>query len=195
VLLGYGQCSFLNCFVDCHNLFSDIRGSQMTPGYVDRCISAEIPDLEVYPDLHHYVITNMVHGPCGVHNPSAPCMKNGVCDKGYPKDFQPYTILTEGSFAQMRRRSPSQGGFTFGKTVSRGGFTNIVHIDNSWIVPYPPFLLCQFQCHLNLEICASVSSVKYVLKYTFKGPDRAVYNLESTDSPVNEISDYENRRY
>jgi hypothetical protein len=33
------------------------------------------------------VAENMVHGPCGNFNVSAPCMKNGACSKGYPKDF------------------------------------------------------------------------------------------------------------
>jgi len=36
---------------------------------------------------------------------------------------------------------------------------------------------------------------KVLLKYTFKGPDRAVHNLESANAHVDEISNYENRRY
>ena len=167
---------------------------QMTPEYLNQCMSAEIPDINVDPELHHYVVTCMIHGPCGVHNPSAPCMKNGVCDKGYPKDFQPQTTLTEGSFATMMRRSPSQGGLTYEKQVSRGGVTVSLLIDNSWVVPYSPFLLRQFKCHLNVEICGSVRGIKYVLKYTLKGPDRAVYSLQSANSPIDEVSEYENRR-
>ena len=49
------------------------------------------------------------------------------------------------------------------------------------------------KCHINVELCSSVTSIKYILKYTHKGTDRAVYNLE--DPNVNEISDYENNRY
>ena len=48
---------------------------------------------------------------------------------------------------------------------------------------------------MNVEMCSTVTSIKYVLKYTFKGQDRAACNLESADSPVDEISDYENKRY
>ena len=31
---------------------------------IDYIICAEIPDLETYPDLNDFVITNMIHGPC-----------------------------------------------------------------------------------------------------------------------------------
>ena len=168
----------------------------MIPSCVDRVISAEIPDPNHDPDLYALVMTHMVHGPCGALNPSAPCMKDGVCTKKYPFSFQPTTNLTEGSFAVLRRRSPDQGGLTAEKQVTRGGLTYTIVIDNRWIVPYSPFLLRQFQCHLNVEICSTVTSIKYVLKYTFKGPDRAAFNLESqSGSPVDEISDYKNHRY
>ena len=95
----------------------------------------------------------------------------------------------------MRRRSPSQGGFTAEKRITRYGFQTAITIDNRWVVPYCPFLLRQFKCHMNVEMCSTVTSIKYVLKYTFKGQDRAACNLESADSPVDEISDYENKRY
>ena len=66
---------------------------QLVPENVDRCISAEIPDINVDPELHALVIKHMVHGPCGALNPSAPCMKNGVCSKNYPFAFQAVCIL------------------------------------------------------------------------------------------------------
>lgn len=100
----------------------------------------------------------------------------------------------EGSFAILRRRSPAQGGLTAEKTVRVGVFTTVITIDNRWIVPYCPFLLRQFECHMNVEICSTVTSIKYVLKYTYKGQDRAAMNLESGGAPVDEISEYENKR-
>ena len=48
---------------------------------------------------------------------------------------------------------------------------------------------------MNVEICSTVTSIKFMLKYTFKGQDRAAFNLESGDTPVDEISEYENNRY
>ena len=45
-------------------------------------------------------------------------------------------------------------------------------IDNQWIVPYNPVLLLKYQCHLNVEYCASIKGVKYLYKYVFKGPTK-----------------------
>ena len=64
----------------------------LTPERVDRCISAEIPDVSTDPELHALVVAHMIHGPCGDLNPSAPCMRNGKCSKNYPFDFQPVSL-------------------------------------------------------------------------------------------------------
>ena len=39
-------------------------------------------------------------------------------------------------------------------------------VTNQWVVPYNPFLLRQFNCHIN--------SIKYVTK----GTDQAVFELQ-----------------
>ena len=45
--------------------------------------------------------------------------------------------------------------------------------DNRDVVPYNPYLSRRFECHINVEIVASLKSVKYVYKYIHKGHDRA----------------------
>ena len=65
-------------------------------------------------------------------------------------------------------------------------------IDNWWIVPYYKYLLHSLNCHSNVELCISISSIKYVLKYVHKG-DQATFTLRSDQ--VNEISEYQNARY
>ena len=174
-----------------HNLFW-IDDFIVTPETIDLVISAEIPDPASDPDLYNLVVQHMVHGPCSNMNPNAPCMENGVCTKGFPKTYQVATLVGEGSYPLYKRRSPSQGGRSIEKVCYREGLQTIVTVDNSWIVPYSPFLLRQMRCHINVEICSSVSSIKYILKYTHKGTDRAVYNLE--DANLDEISEYENNR-
>ena len=56
-------------------------------------ISAEIPDQRKEPNLLRAVSKHMVHGPCGVHNPQAPCMENGKCSKRYPKALCEETVM------------------------------------------------------------------------------------------------------
>ena len=48
-------------------------------------------------------------------------------------------------------------------------------------------------CHCNVELCMSIKSIKYVLKYVHKGCNQAMFALQS--SQVDEISDYQNARY
>ena len=42
---------------------------------------------------------------------------------------------------------------------------------NRWIVAYNPYLALKYNCHINVEVCASISSVKYLFKYVYKGHD------------------------
>ncbi|KAL4420395.1 hypothetical protein ABPG75_010051 [Micractinium tetrahymenae] len=46
-----------------------------------------------------------------------------------------------------------------------------VPLDNRWVVPYNPLLLQLLQCHINVEVVSSISVVKYLYKYVYKGPD------------------------
>ena len=58
------------------------------------------------------------------------------------------------------------------------------------MVPYSPKLLEMFECHLNVEICSSIRAVKYLYKYTYKGPDRACLEHE-----VDEVKSFLDSRY
>lgn len=43
------------------------------------------------------------------------------------------------------------------------------YLDNHWIVPYNMYLLTIFDCHINVEICCAIKTVKYLYKY-LQGP-------------------------
>src|SRR4051812_44918365 len=57
-----------------------------TPDDYDSIVRVEIPNPDTEPRLHRTVIKHMMHGPCGPFNPSVPCMQDGKCKKGYPRD-------------------------------------------------------------------------------------------------------------
>ncbi|OSX79796.1 hypothetical protein BU14_0071s0050 [Porphyra umbilicalis] len=154
----------------------------------DKFIRAEIPKESDSPSLRAKVLKHMVHGPCGSHN--------------FPKDLASATTATEDCYPNYRRRSPQDGGesvaFTRGNRASQ--------IDNSWIVPYSPLLLEKFDCHINLEIVSSVAVVKYICKYIYKGPDKAMVSVvaatrddeggeEVGRQPRDEIQEYLDARW
>jgi hypothetical protein len=60
---------------------------------VDRMISAELPNLETNKLAHETVARCMMHGPCGVAFPNAPCMEDGKCKNQYPRKFQSETVM------------------------------------------------------------------------------------------------------
>ena len=124
---------------------------------MDKLISAEIPP-KSDPVLLSVVKKQMVHS----HTEA--CKEGSKCKKKFPKAFTPFTIMNSDGYPSYKRRSPEEGGNTF--EVQRGG--EIIQIDNSWIVPYCPFLSRAFQCHINVEYCSSIKSIKYVCKYVLK---------------------------
>ena len=169
-----------------------------TPEDVDNIVSAELPPSPYQEGiteeekahrkpLWDIVLTNMIHGPCGQHNPKCQCMENGACTKKFPKPFSKETIVDEDiSHPIYRRRSPQDGGLT----AEKGGKT----IDNSWVVPYNPYCTIRYNCHINVEICASAMASKYLYKYVTKGPDRAMVSTEVGQQTRDEIREYEDMR-
>jgi len=79
-------------------------------------------------------------------------------------------------------------GCTFTKCLSQS-HTHV--FTNHDVVPYNPYLLAKYDCHINVEISASVKAVKYIHKYVYKGHDRATVQIGNVD----EIQDYIDGRY
>lgn len=76
----------------------------------------------------------------------------------------------------MRRRN--NGIFT-----ERSHKGKMVKLDNRWVVPYNPFSAMIYNAHINTEICNSVTAVKYLYKYVYKGHDKAVLSFVDKERP------------
>jgi hypothetical protein len=157
----------------------DDRDKPRTPEDYDRFVQAEIPNPRLFPLLHQTIITSMLHGPC-----SEICLdEEGKCIKGYPKEFQNTTQNNEDGYPLYRRRDD-------GSVVHRNGHW----FDNKDVVPYNSYLAQKYNAHINVEICSSVKSVKYLFKYVHKGCD--MINAALVDSIQNdEIAQYMESRY
>ena len=141
---------------------------------IDSIVCAEIPDPNEQPLLHDTVTRCMLHGPCGRDNPS-PCMKDGKYSKHYPRAFSATTTMDDNSYPVYRR--PNNG-----RTFRRGNS----ELDNRWVVPYNPYLSLKYDAHINVEIATSVTSVKYLYKYVYKGGDRALAEIRTQPQPQTE---------
>ena len=139
-----------------------------------------------YLALYEKVSNFMMNGPCGKDYPNAPCMKDGKCSKGFPKEFQSRTIENSKSGNPLYRRRNN------GSVVLKNG----TELDNRWVVPFSPILLQKYNAHLNVEMCNSITAIKYLYKYVYKGHDRASIQLESESGEhVDEIKQYIDCRY
>ena len=130
-----------------------------TAEQVDAAIHAELPDPVQSKELFDLVAQHMMHGPCTNDR----CLKNNECTKGFPKKFQDKTVTSEVNYTIYRRRAPGKGGQRVqGRTRT---------LDNSYVVPYNPWLLSKYKAHLNVEHVFCLETVKYLYKYLTKGQD------------------------
>ncbi|XP_074293299.1 uncharacterized protein LOC141620283 [Silene latifolia] len=113
------------------------------PEKFDKYVTAELPSHD-NPYLRSAVLRHMMHVPCGAEFPKCACMqikdRKKECSKGYPKSFRNFTTNGLGSYPLYRRRDT-------GETVE----VRKAIMDNRSVVPYNPYLLAMFDCHLNVE--------------------------------------------
>ena len=145
---------------------------------VDSIVCAEIPDPDANPMLHELVKQFHIHKPCDTCG-DASCRQqssDGTCFREFPKKMMRSTNL------------PADGGYPLYRR--RGQFNTVVKdhrgidrvVTDEWVVPFSPFLLLRYRCHLNIEIAASLLAFKYVNKYVFKAPDSAAVIVDEISS-------------
>jgi hypothetical protein len=145
---------------------------------VDSRVSAQLPDAIAEPVYFAAVTRHMLHGPCGVYKPNHYCMKHGgVCRFGYPKRLCAETSIPADGYTQLAR--------PVGPSFATGAFT----FDNSWVVPHNKFLLCKYNAHINVEASASITVVKYMFSYIFKGSKATSTTVTNGNDEIQQFSD------
>ncbi|XP_073362179.1 uncharacterized protein [Aegilops tauschii subsp. strangulata] len=91
----------------------------------------------------------------------------------YPRSFNENAAQGKDSYPVYRRRGDGRRAKVRGKML-----------DNRWVVPYTPYLLRMFNCHINVEVCSSIKAVKYLYKYIYKGHDKASFSIDQPDADV-----------
>ncbi|KAL7547642.1 hypothetical protein ACHAWF_010926, partial [Thalassiosira exigua] len=178
-------------------------GNHMDPNRLDEIICAEIPEKEADPVPFELVTKFMLHDPCGPEHPDCACMQggDGFCRFNYPKDYVLLTQLSDDGYPLYRRRSPEEGGHSFETWKNK---KKVVYT-NADVVPYSKYLLKKFRCHINVEYCYSIQSIKYLFKYFHKGSDQSTVTVEnapdkdgvdSNDGGLpDEVLEYQTKRY
>ncbi|GJU45743.1 DNA helicase [Tanacetum coccineum] len=154
----------------CHTLlWVDSSSKIQDASQIDDYISAELPDPVEDPEGYKVVSKLMMHGPCGVANPSASCTEKGICNKHFPKMYNHKTFFDTNGHTHYRRR---QTQVHIMKGESR--------LDNCNVVPYNRILCLAFRAHINVEYCGWSMLIKYLFKYISKGPDRILGKIEKS---------------
>jgi len=134
----------------------------------DSMVSAEISDLIRHLEAYETITSCMVHGPCGPDFLNAQCMEQGKCKKRYPCSFSEETHYDVDRYPEYRRHQTH---------IFLDPNTQRV-VDNWWIVLYNLHLVTKYHAHINVEICSSISAIKHLYKYVYKGPNRATAVIE-----------------
>lgn len=141
-----------------------------SPDQFDKFVRAELPDEKQHPTLYNLVLKHMMRGPCEQPDMKNPCMRDKECKNHYPRQF--CTTMTQGKngYPICRRRDDN-----------RTGKVRNTMLDNRWVVPYNPYHLSGYNCHINVEICSGLKAVKYLYKYIYKGHDKVAVYIDDVE--------------
>ncbi|RCN37618.1 hypothetical protein ANCCAN_16467 [Ancylostoma caninum] len=98
------------------------------------------------------------------------------CEKKFPKAFCEDTEITSNGYPLYRRRKRVNVPIGKQKTKLAG---------NEHVVPYNPYLLLKYRCHINVGACSSLQSFKYIFKYIFKGHDQILFEILQNKEVLN----------
>ena len=172
---------------------------EFTAAWVDRFISAQIPDPKDKDDCGLYnIITSYNLHDC---TDTSLCYQHGkaTCKKGFPKPVRETTRVGDG-YAEYRRL-PIDRCHSVEKLVAKGkkgakkgkyGRFCKVYGDQH-VVSYNPAVSKLWDGHANVEACYSLGVPAYAIKYVYKGPQSKVFVQLSkgkvVDNPLITVED------
>ena len=137
----------------------------------DKCVCAEIPDPVTHPRLYAILTRNVLHGICDQR-----CLTpNNDCSKHFPKEPNEITRQPEVEHPMYCRHCRHD----HVKTNQKGEVIS-TQTDRQ-VVTYNLYFTLRFNCHINFEVVSTVSVVKYLYKYVYKGPDWASVRVAEVD--------------
>ncbi len=96
-----------------------------------------------------------------------------ICIKRFPREFNKTIIINADGYPIYRRRRIIDN-----KIIIQGPNSRF---NNYQIVSYNPFLIYFFKIHINVEVCITIKTVKYIYKYIYKGHDKATLQIYKID--------------
>lgn len=112
---------------------------------INKFVKPVIPEDD--EEIRKLVMQFMLHGQ---HSEKSPCYnkENDKCSKNYPKAFNDVIYFDEKGFPQYERPDNSSMNYTYPNKVNG----QWMKVDNSIVVPYSPYLLKKYKCHINVEM-------------------------------------------
>ena len=114
------------------------------------------------------LMRHMMHDPCGAMKPNYVCVVSWKYIKHFPKVCRAATVVSGDEFPEYRRGN---------KLANRMQTKNLQELGDEWVIPYNPYLMRKYDTYINVEICNSIKSVKYLYKQVFKSQDKFGVNL------------------
>ena len=169
----------------------------MTPGQIDRIVSAELPPPDLCPVLFALVKKH------NIHRCKSECQSGGLarCSANFPFPTSTTTTTADDGYPLYRRTAPAAAL----SPEEQKKYLHVAHglaregafyASNANVISYSPYLTMKYQSHINVQICTSVRAVKYLFKYLFKGNDRVTATVHKLGhGRFDEASAYLDTRY